>query len=88
MIGMALRPRECVTKILLSTSSYFVGVYEEEDFLLSIAFNRNSRYDPRDPEHFIFTIKIPPRDRSPGAIIPDYSPLQRSPIWYGLFIDI
>ena len=70
---MALRPRECVTKILLSTPSYFVGGYEEEDFLLSIAFNRNSRYDPRDLEHFIFTIKTPPRDRSPGAIVPDYS---------------
>lgn len=70
---MALHPEEDITKILLSTSSHFVGKYEEDDFILSIAFNRNSRYDPHDQEHFIFAVKTPPPDRSPGAIIPDYS---------------
>lgn len=70
---MTLRPEEDITKILLSTPSYFVGEYEEEDFMLSIAFDRKSRYDPRDPEYFILTVKTPPHDRSPGAIVPDYT---------------
>jgi hypothetical protein len=48
-IMMTFHPEEDITKILLSTPSYLVGKYEE-DFLLSIAFDRNFRYDPHDHE--------------------------------------
>lgn len=69
---MTLRPEEDITKILLSTPSYLVGEYEEDDLLLSIAFNRSSPYDPSDPEHFILTVKTSPLDRSRSAL-PDYT---------------
>jgi len=71
---MSLRPEKNITKILLSTPSYLVGEYEEEDFLLTIAFSNERRYDPRDKEYFVLTVKTPPPKKSPGAIIPDYSP--------------
>ncbi len=70
---MTLRPKEDITKILLSTPSYFVGEYEEEDLLLSIAFDRTLKRDETlVPEYFIFAMKTPPLDRSHVAI-PDYS---------------
>jgi hypothetical protein len=75
---MTLNPEEDITKILLSTPSYLVGKYEEDNFLLSIAFDRNSRYDSpdqeysHDREYFILVVKTPPNDRSHVAI-PDYT---------------
>ena len=69
---MTLHPKEDITKILLSTPSYFTGEYEEENFLLSIAFGNKSRYDHRDQEYFILAMKTPSPDRSHSAI-PDYS---------------
>ena len=69
---MTLRPIEDITKILLSTPSYFTGEYEEDDFLLSIAFDNSSRYDPHGQEYFILAVKTPPLDKSRVAI-PDYS---------------
>ncbi len=70
---MTLHPEKDITKILLSTPSYLVGEYEEEDILLSIAFDITARYDPRDREYFILAVKTPMPERSPGTIIPDYS---------------
>ena len=70
---MTLRPKEDITKILLSTPSYLTGTYEEDDFLLSIAFDDNFRYGPNDKEYFVLVAKTPPLNRSAGAIIPDYS---------------
>jgi hypothetical protein len=66
---MTLRPEKDITKILLSTSSYLVGEYEEENFLLSIALNRKSRqYKAHDPEYFILAVKTESHD------LKDYSP--------------
>lgn len=69
---MTLHPNEDITKILLSTPSYFTGEYEKDDFLLSIAFDNSSRYDPLGQEYFILAVKTPPLDKSRVAI-PDYS---------------
>ena len=70
---MTLRPKEDVAKILLSTPSYLTGTYEEDDLLLSIAFDDDFRYGPNDKEYFVLAAKTPPLNRSAGAIIPDYS---------------
>ena len=73
MMTTSLRPEKTTTKILLSTPSYLVGNYEEEDFLIAIAFSNEHRYDPRNKEYFVLTVKTPPPKRSAGAVIPDYS---------------
>jgi hypothetical protein len=82
---MTLRPKEDITKILLSTPSYLTGEYEEEDFLLSIAFDNNFQYGPHDQEYFILVVKTPLCDRSPGAIIPDYSAMGDV---FGIYLSI
>lgn len=70
---MSLGPEENITKFLLSTPSHLVGQYGEEDFQLSIAFDRNiKRNGVLDHEHFIFAMKTPPLDKS-HVEIPDYS---------------
>jgi hypothetical protein len=70
---MTLRSEEGITKILLSTTSYLVGQYEEENFLLSIAINRDlKRYDILDHEYFISAVRVPPHDKSCDPF-PDYS---------------
>lgn len=66
-------PEENITKILLSTPSYFVGKYEDDDFMVSIAFDRTlKREEMRSYEHFVFSMKTPSIDRSQVAI-PDYT---------------
>jgi hypothetical protein len=71
---MTLRPEEDITKILLSTPSYFVGDYEEDGLLLTHAWTREGSlsYVTLDNSYFILAVKTPPLDRSRVAI-PDYS---------------
>jgi len=46
---MPLGPEENITKILLSTPSHLVGQYGEEDFQLSIAFDRKIKLRAATP---------------------------------------
>ena len=71
---MTMRPKEDVTKILLSTPSHLVGNYEEDEFLLTHAWTREQdlSYVTLDKSYFILAAKTPLLDRSRVAI-PDYS---------------
>jgi hypothetical protein len=72
-ITMPLGPEENITKILLSTPSYFVGKYVDNDCMVSIVFDRTlKRDDALNHEYFIFSVKTPSLDRSQ---IPDYTAL-------------
>src|SRR5271157_1679146 len=79
---MTLRPQQDITKILLSTSSYLVGEYEEEDLLLTIAFHdyrdgNSIQHETLDHEYFMLAMKTPPLDTFDDTFpvtIPDYSP--------------
>jgi hypothetical protein len=73
---MTLKPEKNITKILLSTSSYLVGEYEEENFLLSIAFAfdkimmlNQARNQALAHEYFILAAKM-----SESHDLTDYSP--------------
>jgi len=72
---MTLRPEKDITKILLSTPSYFVGNYEDNGFLLTRAWTKEDAlsYASLNMSYFILAIKTPPPDTHPGAIISDYS---------------
>jgi hypothetical protein len=72
--AIMLRPKEEITRILLSTPSRLVGEYEEDEVLITHAWTKESvlRYVTLDRSYFVLSVKTPPIDRS-HVLIPDYS---------------
>lgn len=78
-----LRPKETVQKLLISTTSRFVGEYEKEDFLITQAWPNFTDLHvwttlTENPVHrnsFILAFTTPPIDREKTATLPDYLPM-------------
>lgn len=78
---MALRPQETIQKVLISTTSYFTGEYENRNVMLAHAFP--NLYDqsalirwsegPASRSAFILAFETGPIDDQPGVPLPDYS---------------
>jgi hypothetical protein len=80
---MNLHPSRNITKILLSTTSRFVGEYQEANLLLTHAFpGGHGRTEvilgltenPMSRNFFVLSLETPPYDRSKSIVVPDYTP--------------
>lgn len=75
-----LRPADTVQKLLISTTSHFVGGYEEDGVMLALAWPGSGRQTmmrwqegPLSRSAFVFAFETPPLPRLPGTRIPDHS---------------
>src|SRR6185312_13478133 len=80
-IRMPLRPLETVQKLLLSTTSHFVGTFERADVVLALAWPGLGRRDmmrwsegPLSRTAFVLAFETPPIQKLPGTLIPEHSP--------------
>lgn len=80
---MSLRPDETIQKILISTTSRFVGEYESPDLLIAHAWGGfasplssiREEENPASRSAFIVSFKTQPYVKAPGVVVPDYSPI-------------
>lgn len=76
-----LRPPETSHKLLISTSSRFVGEFESELLLVALALgnSRDQRYqmshtqNPLSRNTFVVAFEVEPWEKVAGSIIPDYN---------------
>lgn len=79
---MSLKPSETVQKLLLSTTSHFVGEYETEGLLLTHAWPRMHgrmgflRWEPSPISRgaFVLTFKTEAYTKKAGVVVPNYEP--------------
>lgn len=76
-----LRPADTVQKLLISTTSHFVGVFEGDGVMLALAWPGYARQSmirwqegPLSRNAFVFAFETEPIQRLPGTLIPDHSP--------------
>lgn len=80
---MSLRPDETIQKILISTTSRFVGEYESADLLVTHAWGgftsplASIRWEenPASRSAFIVSFRTQPYVKAAGVMVPDYSPV-------------
>ncbi|PVM82064.1 hypothetical protein DDF67_23930 [Caulobacter endophyticus] len=81
--GKALRPAETIQRVMISTTSYFVGEFCTDDTLISHAWPRSG--DRRANMHFfedsplsrcafVISFETPPPVKQVGAAVPQYAP--------------
>jgi hypothetical protein len=76
-----LRPVDTAQKLLISTTSHFVGVFEGDGVMLALAWPGYARQSmirwqegPLSRSAFVFAFETQPIQRLPGTLIPDCSP--------------
>jgi hypothetical protein len=80
---MRLHPDEDTTKILISTTSRFVGEYVQDDLLITHAWPSGHRQaegnlglteNPMSRNYFVLAVRTQPPDRLKTIAIPNYTP--------------
>lgn len=87
---MTIRPLETLNKALISTTSHFVGEYEFDDILFTLAWPNFSdasgmvRWNegPASRSAFVLVFKTPPIVRGEGVMIPNYAWVPDLFSWY------
>jgi len=82
-LNMTLRPQETIQKALISTTSRFVGEYENQGVLLAHAwpdfYDRSAivRWSkgPASRSALVFAFETAAVDKKPGSVMPEYSPM-------------
>lgn len=73
-----LRPDETVHKLLLSTPAHFIAEYEEDDVVLTHAWDMDRMVhgagSPLNRTFLMLTFSTPAVEPRPGVVVPDYSP--------------
>ncbi|WPN22277.1 HEPN domain-containing protein [Pseudomonas marginalis] len=80
---MSLRPDETIQKILISTTSRFIGEYDSDDLLVTHAWGGfaspfaciRGEENPASRNAFIISFKTEPYSKATGVVVPDYSPV-------------
>ncbi len=75
-----LRPDETIQRIIISSTSHFVGEYESENLLITHAWAQNAvsrssglNENPYCRNYYVVAFKTAPIKKAPGVVIPDYS---------------
>lgn len=80
---MTLRPSQDMTKILLSTTSRFMGEYASDGMLLTHAWPSGHRQaegnlglteNPMSRNYYALALETPPFDRAKSVVVPDFTP--------------